>query len=359
MLDNTYQVHKYLRAAIERRVFPGCALGWTVDGKTSIITAGRHNYNTNASPVMEDSLFDCASVTKAIPVSTLALHMADRGQLGLGSRLIDFVPEYRGSFRDDITVKHLLTHTLDFDFRLSEYKDLPPRELLESILTVKMKSPPGEKFCYANATSILLGMLLEKIGGKPLQILAKETFFDPLRMNSTTFFPDTDNVVGKCVPTEVDQWRGRAIRGEVHDESAWVLREIMTAGSAGMFSTVVDLLKFVQMLIDESGGGQRSEFFKSETVQAMCTNQIPHISGCCTGLGWELNQEYMGANRTASTIGKTGFTGCTVIIDLAQKAGFALLSNCTWPARKPNRDLINQVRADVADLVMPPLRSIY
>jgi CubicO group peptidase (beta-lactamase class C family) len=335
----------YLKSAIDRRIFPGCALGWVADGREAVVAVGRHTYDEGAPAVTEGSLFDCASVTKAIPVSCLALWMADRGALRLDDRLIDFVPEYRGSFRDDIRVRHLLTHTLDFDFRLSECKDMPPGQLLDSILNVKMKSAPGEKFCYANATSILLGMLLEKAGSKPLHALAQETFFDPLGMSDTTFFPAAA-AAANCVPTEMDAWRGRVIKGEVHDESAWVLRKIMTAGSAGLFSTAPDLLKFIRMLLD---GGQ--PFFSPATAEAMHTNQIPHISGQCTGLGWELNQEYMGAARTPSTIGKTGFTGCAVIMDRSRYAGLVLLSNCTWPTRKPNRDLINEVRGRVADLV--------
>jgi CubicO group peptidase (beta-lactamase class C family) len=84
----------------------------------------------------------------------------------------------------------------------------------------------------------------------------------------------------------------------------------------------------------------------------MHTNQIPHIPNQCTGLGWELNQEYMGTSRAASTFGKTGFTGCAVIIDRTKAAGLVLLSNYTWPSRKPDRNLINEVRARVADMIL-------
>jgi CubicO group peptidase (beta-lactamase class C family) len=335
-----------LNSAIKHQIFPGCAVGWIAGGQESIVTAGRYTYDNDAPAVTENSIFDCASVTKAIPVGTLALWMIDRGKLNTGDRLIDFVPEYRGSFREGIRVHHLLTHTLDFDFRLSECKGLSPEKLLESILNVKMKSAPGEKFCYANATSILLGMLIEKVGGKPLHVLAKEIFFDPLGMNDTAFFLG-NAVIPNCVPTEIDSWRDRTIQGEVHDESAWTLQKIMTPGSAGLFSTIPDLLKFIRMLLD---GWEY--FFSGETMEAMHTNQIPHIKGIYTGLGWELNQEYMGANRTAATFGKTGFTGCSVIIDRTKNAGVAMLSNYTWPSRKPNRDLINEVRGRVADYVL-------
>jgi CubicO group peptidase (beta-lactamase class C family) len=344
-MSNVKKIEHCLQQAIKRQVFPGCVVGGVVGGEEFVAAVGRHTYDNVSQAVTVDSLFDCASVTKAIPVSTLALWLIDHKQLKLSDRLIDFVPVYNGSFREEICLGHLLTHTLDFDFRLSECKDLPPEKLLAAILNVKMKSSPGKKFCYANATSILLGMLIERVSGKSLHELAQEVFFDPLGMKDTTFFPKK-TALANCVPTEIDPWRGRIIQGEIHDESAWVLRKIMTAGSAGLFSTVPDLMKFVRMLID----GWKP-FFKQRTVNAMHTNQIPHIKDMSTGLGWELNQEYMGTKRTAQTFGKTGFTGCAIIADRSKNTGVVMLSNYTWPKRKPNRDLINEVRAQIADLV--------
>jgi len=335
----------YLNAAIRRQVFPGCALAWVSNGESSIITAGSRTYDDGDVQISENTLYDCASVTKAIPVSNLALWLIDRGKLSTDDRLIDFVPEYAGSFRDAVRIQHVLTHTLDFDFRLSGCKDLPPEELLHTILSVKMKCSPGEKFCYSNASSILLGLAVERASGKPLHTLAQEVFFDPLGMVDTTFFIDDDKR-SRCVPTEIDPWRGRAVCGEVHDESAYTLQKIMTPGSAGLFSTAGDLLKYIKMLID---GWE--PFFSEKTAESMQTNQIPHISGACTGLGWELNQEYMGKKRSPSTFGKTGFTGCAVVVDRPRRSGFALLSNYTWPKRKPNRDMINEVRAGAADIL--------
>lgn len=335
-----------LNAAVRREIFPGCALAYISGGKEALITAGRHTYDADAPRISENSIFDCASVTKAIPVSNLALWLIDRGKLRADALLIDSVPEYAGSFRDAIRIEHLLTHTLDFDFRLSACKDMPPRELLGAILNVRMNSAPGEKFCYSNAASILLGLVVERSGGKPLQTLAQEIFFNPLDMADTFFIID-DETRPRCVPTEIDPWRGRAVRGEVHDESAYTLQKIMTPGSAGLFSTAGDLLKYIKMLI---GGWER--FFSKETMESMQTDKIPHIKDAHTAFGWELCQDYMGKNKTPSTFGKTGFTGCAVVVDKTKNAGFALLSNYTWPTRKPDRVLINEIRGAVADLVL-------
>lgn len=352
------EIKNVLDAAIAERVFPGCALAWIKDGALDKLCAGRYTYDDDAPLVTERSIYDCASITKSIPVSCLAMWLVDLGKLSLDDLLIKFVPDYCGSFRERITIKHLLTHTLDFDFRLSEHKDKSAYDLLDAILNVKMKSAPGEKFCYANATSILLGMVVEKVFGKPLHVAAQEIVFDPLDMCDTTFFP-SDDVIKNIVPTEIDPWRNREIRGEVHDESAWVLREIMTAGSAGMFSTASDLIKFVKMILDggtfydkdAKSADDMTVFFSSDIIEQMHTNQIPHIANNFTGLGWELNQEYMGSKRTTSTIGKTGFTGTCVVIDKTKNVGIVMLTNRTYPTRPTNREAITKVRQQVFDLI--------
>jgi CubicO group peptidase (beta-lactamase class C family) len=139
------------------------------------------------------------------------------------------------------------------------------------------------------------------------------------------------------------------IQGEVHDESAWALP--WAVGSAGLFSTVPDLLTFLSMLLN-GGTWKGVRFFSEGTIQSMSTNQIARL-GSCTGLGWELNQpHYMGEHCSDHSIGKTGFTGCMCLCDLGQGTGIVLLSNCTYPRRKPDKELINSVRRDIADIIL-------
>ena len=93
------------------------------------------------------------------------------------------------------------------------------------------------------------------------------------------------------------------------------------------------------------------EFFSPQIVEMMQTN-FSDISGVTMGLGWELNQpRYMGDHCTPRTIGKTGFTGCVCLCDLAKQKSVVLLSNYTFPKRKADASLINSVRKDVADIV--------
>jgi CubicO group peptidase (beta-lactamase class C family) len=337
--------------AIERKVFPGCVVGFTGRNmETGVLAFGHHTYDDASPLINEESIFDVASITKAIPTSSLALVLVDRGRLGLDDPLIRYVPEFSNSSREKVLLRHLLTQMLDYNFRLSSLKDRGPDGILKAIFSSEFKKEPGTSFFYSNATSILLGLVVERIFGKSLDAIAEEEFFAPLRMTSTSFFCDPARK-RDIVPTEIDPWRGRMVQAEVHDESAWVLRRNkIVAGSAGLFSTAPDLLKFLEILLNRGAlGGKR--YFSEDIIEQMHTNQLG-FPGVRTGLGWELFQNrYMGSRCTGRTIGKTGFTGCVCVCDFGKQAAFVLLSNYTFPTRKADAGAIDEVRRDIADII--------
>jgi CubicO group peptidase (beta-lactamase class C family) len=338
--------------AVEESVFPGCVVGYTgTKTGNAVFAFGHHTYDSQSPLIHENSVFDVASITKAIPTSSCALFLLDRGMLGLDDPLIRYVPEFNNSSREKVLIRHLLTQTLHYDFRLSSLKDSGPDGILNAIFSKKFTAEPGASFFYSNATSILLGLVVERIFRKRLDAIADEEFFRPLEMNSTSFFCDAVNMKN-CVPTEIDAWRPKTIQGEVHDESAWVLRRNrMVAGSAGLFSTAPDLLKFLGMLLNR-GELRGKRYFSHDIIGQIQTNQLDHL-GLHAGLGWELFQKrYMGNSCTVRTFGKTGFTGCVCICDIAKQTAFVLLSNCTFPHRKEGTQAIDEVRRDIADILL-------
>jgi CubicO group peptidase (beta-lactamase class C family) len=342
--------------AISENVFPGCVVGW-VDKRhnQSVMPFGRFEYAPDSKLMAEDSIFDVASITKSIPTSSLALQLIDAGKLKLEDRVIDYVSSIAFSHREKVFVRHLLSHTLNYGFRLSALKDSGPKGILGAIFSTELAGEPGSTFFYSNATSILLGMVVEKIWGECLAVTAKREIFDPLEMKRTSFFPE-EFPRDEIVPTEIDPWRGRTIRAEVHDESAWTLRQIMVAGSAGLFSTVPDILKFLNVLLNR-GVWRGTRYFSENCLNLMSTNQTAHL-GLQTGLGWELCQaRYMGKACSSSTIGKTGFTGCVCMCDLAGGTALTLLSNSTFPSRKPHTKALDEVRREIADIVFSTLNA--
>ena len=334
--------------AVDNRVFPGCVFGYVDAGREpTVIAVGGHTYEQTALMTV-DSVFDVASVTKVVPTSSIALQLVETGALGLDDRVRSFIPELSGRHSEAVTIRHLLTHTAAFNLRMSALKELEPEAVLHAVFSANLNCAPGASFSYSNAASLLLGIIIERTTGRSLDVLAAERFFVPLGMNRTTFDPgrfDREQIV----PTEIDPWRGREIRGEIHDESAWKLRSVMVPGSAGLFTTAGDLLKFCGMMIC-GGTVNGMRFFSSETLRQITTNQIPQ-TGECTGLGWEYNQpRYMGRSAL-QLIGKTGFTGCVIMCGLMRGQAMVLLSNYTWPRRKPDKTAIDRTRACIADLV--------
>jgi len=344
-----------IQKAIQARVLPGCVVGVIAPGKNcrECFAFGKFTYDKNSPVVSGDTIYDVASITKAVPTASLALKAAELGRVSLDDAVINWIPELNNNCSKEIRVKHLLTQTLELDVRLSACKELPPGKILEAIYTAQCKSAPGERFNYCNSTSVLLGILTERVLGKRLDALADEILFRPLEMTHTTFSPSKDEQ-RLIPPTELDFWRGRTIQGEVHDESAWALRTIMTAGSAGLFSCAPDLLVFIEMIFN--GGLYKSQrCFNPSTIQELAKNQITQ-TGECAGLGWELNQRrFMGECCSNRTIGKTGFTGCMLIADLEKEIGIVLLANHTWPRRKNDKEIINTLRREIADIVFRAL----
>lgn len=347
-----------IEQAISEGLFSACVVGVVrADGWRSVVAAGGYAAEDGLFiKIGEDAIFDVASVTKSIPTSSLALKSIDEGLLRVDDQLIKYVPEFRNSDREKVLIKHLLTQTLDYGFRLSDYRDRTPEEILEVIFSAEFKSSPGTKFYYTNATSILLGLVVEKVFGKTLGQLGDEHFFKPLGMERTTFKPLEKFGKDEIVPTEIQDWRGGLVHGEVHDESAYVLGKKTVVGSAGLFSTAPDLLNFLEMLLNNGVYGGK-KYFSSKIMEQSQANQLDDL-GLYAGLGWELNQpRYMGNNCSDKTFGKTGFTGCSAVCDIPRKVGFTILSNFTYPTRKADSSSINKFRSDIANIIFEHLNQ--
>jgi CubicO group peptidase (beta-lactamase class C family) len=343
-------IKSILTDAIDQKVFPGCVLGIYHRGQNQFFALGHHTYDTESPFVHVSSIYDVASITKAIPISSLALKLLDDGIMFRDDQLIHYLPEFTGDYRDLIRIEHLLTQTLSFNFRLSDCKNMKADQILSTILNTGFAAKPGERFFYANATSILLGLVIERCVGKTLDVAANEIFFEPLNMHRT-FFKPAKTFYEEIVPTEIDLWRAGIVKGEVHDESAWALHP-RVVGSAGLFSTAPDLLRFISMIINE-GSFNGHTFFSPVMIAQMGLNQLIAELEQQTGLGWELNQPgFMGCRGSGTTFGKTGFTGCSIVIDTPKKTGFVLLSNHIFPQRRNDRNVINNVRAALADTIL-------
>ncbi len=297
-----------------------------------------------------NSVFDIASLTKVCPTSTLALKFVLAGNLSLDAPIVEWIPELKTNYREQIRVRHLLTHSLDYRVPMSSLKNLPPQEILNALFDYQFERAPGTVFNYGNPASILLGLVLSRMTGQSLEKLGQEHFFAPLGMARSGWNPLSRVLLADIIPTEKCPWRGRDIQGEIHDESAHTLSALFPVGSAGMFSCVPDLLNFVQMILAD-GEFEGNRIIPKGVLAMVSSNAFgSSLPTECTALGWELNSpKFMGTQAGTRTFGKTGFTGASIVADADRRAAVILLSNFTWPTRESSADRIHAFRARLAD----------
>jgi uncharacterized protein YbbC (DUF1343 family)/CubicO group peptidase (beta-lactamase class C family) len=278
-----------------------------------------------------DTIFDIASLTKVIATTPSVLRLWEMGKIDLNAPLGRYLKEFDSAAFQDVTVMRLLTHSAgmnDLPSREAMAKGFPEAGRIQS--RAGLAVPPGSTFLYSDTGFILLGELVRRVSGEPLDTFARKQFYAPLGMRDTAFDPPAA-WRKRIAPTEAVNNQG-PLRGVVHDGNARLLHGV--AGHAGVFSTASDLSRFCRMLL---AGGQLGgrRYLKEATVRAMFA---PHVIGESTrGLGWDISSPYsrtLGAYFPMGSVGHTGFTGTAIWMDPASGVYMILLTNRVHPYGK-------------------------
>jgi CubicO group peptidase (beta-lactamase class C family) len=338
--------------AIERRAFPGAAI--EVGNATGPLwrhAAGTLSYDADALPVSEETIYDLASLTKVIATATLAMRAVDAGWLDLDRQVREHFAAWRGSDRENVTVRDLLSHSSGLTAYLPFFRDHTGRiEYEPAVCMLPLEYAPRSKSIYSDLGYILLGFLLEDVHPPSASSSSLFSQFQRLAALFTseplTFTPPREWRL-RTAPTEVDPWRGRLVVGEVHDENTWALGG--AAGHAGLFGTVGGCGAFARAALRTIAGepllaqpATMREFIRRR-------DEIPNSS---RALGWDtmLPTSSSGASLSPSSIGHTGFTGTSLWIDWERDLYIVLLTNRVHPSRE-NR-LIREIRPLLHDLVI-------
>jgi CubicO group peptidase (beta-lactamase class C family) len=302
-----------------------------------------------------DTLYDLASLTKVVVTTTLAAMLVDEGRLDLKKPVSAFVPGFRGGARDRVTVEQLLTHSSGLDWWAPFYKDLKGgrAEFLQRVLASELKYEPGARSVYSDLGVFLLGEVVERVAGEPLEALARRLIFEPLALKDTQFRPPRE-LLPRIAPTEryPDEPRdnprhGQVAHGQVHDENAFALGGV--AAHAGLFGTAPELARFAQMLLN--GGVYEHRRMLSRSVIERFTRRAG-VPASTRALGWDTPGDGNSAGEllSARSFGHTGFTGTSVWIDPERRLFVILLTNRVHPTRENNA--IREVRRALADAVV-------
>jgi CubicO group peptidase (beta-lactamase class C family) len=322
------------------------------------------------APVRPATLFDLASVTKAVATTTLAMILYDRGLVELEAPVVGVVPQFMAddcgepdARRRDVTFHMLLAHSSGLPAYEKLFLKAHSREdLLRAAFTTSLSTDPGTHAEYSDIGFIILGAALEHITGEPLAISCQREVFGALALNNTTFNPPPDE--RRQIPPTADEraevqsgagvparstFRQRIIQGEVQDENASVLGGV--AGHAGLFSTAEDLARFAHTMLH---GG--SPIVRRETVELFTRCQLTP-PGTSRALGWDTPSapSQSGKHFGPRSFGHLGYTGTSLWIDPDRQLSIILLTNRTWPdCANP---AIRQVRPKFHDAIVDALHK--
>ena len=338
--------------AVANRKVPGAAFAIGVRGRVlELRSVGRIGWSLADAPVSSDStVYDLASLTKAVATTTAVLLLVQDGKIRLDDPVQRSLPEFAGVGKDKVTWRHLLTHT----------SGLPPgghmagktsAQRLHSLMRTKLVDAPGGSVQYSDLSFIVLWAAAQRVAGEPLPSFLARRVWKPLGMTETEFWPGID--CDQCAPTEVLR-SGEPYRGKPSDPIAHKLG--VPSGNAGLFSTAHDLARFAAMIAN-GGALDGKRILRPDLVRELF-HQEPH-AGHRT-LGWEAFCPAEDPNQQNACVhpvayGHTGWTGTSLWIDPARGTWVVILSNRSYNVKKPAS--LDSLRSEVFATVDPRVRN--
>ena len=379
-----YKIDSIATDAINKQGMPGCVVLALKDGKIAYEKAfGSFTYDKK-TPVTVNTVYDLASVTKVAATTLSIMKLYEEGKLDLKKKLVDYLPETKGTNKADLIIEDILLHeaglvayipfykeTLDttgkplptvfsrtrtdsFNIAVTDnlymknaWKDTIYKRILTSTV-----GPKG-KYIYSDNDYIFLGKVVERLTGMPMDKYALQNFYEPMQLQSIGYDPLLRNNLVDIAPTENEKFfRMQLIQGTVHDPGAAMMGGV--AGHAGLFSNAYDLAAVMQMLLN-GGSFNGHQYFKKQTVDLFTAYQSNNSR---RGFGFDKPEKdnaskkepYPSTQVSPLTFGHTGFTGTCAWADPATGMVFVYLSNRVYPDVS-NTMLKLNVRGKVMDVL--------
>lgn len=371
--------------AIADMATPGCQIVVAKDGKVVYNKSFGHYTYDKASPVTENTIYDIASITKVAGTLQAVMFLYDRGLIDLDKKASHYLPELKGSNKEDLVLKDILTHqaglipyiphwrrTLDsgafnpqfysttksIEFPYQVCDGLYAIESIEDTLwnwtiesdLLRKRKRDKYGYVYSDLGFYIMKRVAESLLNQPIGEFMEQNFYNPLGLNALTYRPLEKYSVELITPTENDVFfRHRLVRGTVHDQGAAMLGGV--AGHAGLFSNAVDLAALFQMNLQNGYyGGQR--YFLPETVPYFAKK---HYSKNRRGFGWD-KPEPEGGGPTSdlcspNTFGHTGFTGTAAWVDPDHNLVYIFLSNRIYPDCSNTKLIKDNIRTNIQEVI--------
>lgn len=365
MLENIGHI---VNKSIEQGKYPGAVV--LCGHKGQIIYKGVFGSKSIApevTPMSFDTIFDMASLTKVIATTIVIMQLVEQGKLEFDERVSYYWPEFNNNGKDEITIRHLLTHTSGLPAELP--KPIPmwkgEDKGLKLTKEILMINPVGSVFLYSDVNFVILSHLIKLITNKGLDINAKESIFKPLGMKHTLFFPPTA-LKNNIAPTEIID--GVLRHGQAHDPVTFAMG---STGAAGLFSNASDLGIFASALLNSgiipNSCKKKCTYFLSPlSILKMTTPQTPINITETRGFGFDIDSKYSnhGTLLPLNSYGNTGWTGTSIWIDPNTKTWLVILTSRIHPTPteinpliKERRLIANIIAASIVNIDVKALRD--
>ncbi len=350
------RVDRALDQSIERAEIPGAVILARMPREGEVLehlsVRGHAVLRPERLPMMRETIFDLASLTKPLATTTAIMLLVQEGALQIDDPVAKVIPSFADRDKEAVTLRHLLTHSSGLRPWRAFHENLIQKErktgerllgtpegrawILDRVLRSGLVHDPGQAAVYGDLDFIVLGAVVEEVTKQPFDAFCAERIFAPLGMNDTRFLPVPEdgrdpspalpqNWRRRIAASENCPWRGRILWGEVHDPNASAMGGV--AGHAGLFSTVDDVMKFAEAFLDAWHG--RGELLPPDLVRSFCERQrMPEDSDWA--LGWDtptVGSSSSGVHFSEKSVGHLGFTGTSLWIDLDKQAVVVMLTN--------------------------------
>lgn len=340
---------------IRTGAYPGAALAvGRADTMLFLGGYGRRTWTAGSAAVDPvETMYDLASLTKVVVTATAVMLLVDRGKVRLDAPVATYVPEFTGPGTAGITVRQLLSHTsgLRADLPIDMIRGAADAAaLLRLVYAETPRFPPGTRVVYSDLNAVLLGEIVGRTSGEPLDAFAAREIFGPLGLRDAGFRPPA-RLASRIAPTGV--WRGRPMAGIVNDPTAAKLGGV--AGHAGLFATAQDVARFAQFILRGGVTHDGRRLIRAETVRAFTSRVAYFGSGEGRALGWQAlptdeRVSSAGTRFGKRSFGHTGWTGTSLWIDPDRDLFVVLLTNRAFaPRSREPFTVLKKVRGRLAD----------
>jgi CubicO group peptidase (beta-lactamase class C family) len=346
--EATRLLERLLHQGVTEKVFPGAAAavaqGTESARKYGIAAAGIKDNRFPGEMVREDTFFDLASLSKALSTTLVVYSLVHENKLSLEDTLGQYFNLQKAEEKKDITLEQLLSHSSGLAAYAELFAAFPPDtgtekrdDIIQSIIEQPLVYPPGTRCLYSDFGFILLGNIVEEITGQSLADLFRSFVTRPTGLEKDIFYiplkngrVDTENFAA----TEDCPWRGRVLRGEVHDEHCRLMNGV--SGHAGLFGTAGGVMRLCGHILDQ-WQQKGNDFAWSFLLKKGLQRQYPGQTWCLGFDSPSKNGSSGGELISADSVGHLGYAGTSFWIDPNLELIIVLLSNRVHPSRENTR----------------------